>query len=388
MKILHTSDWHIGRTLHGASLADAQANYIDFLHQTVVEHEVDVVLISGDLFDRSIPSVESLKLVRNALADLSQHAHIVITPGNHDSALRLGWLSPFLNERIVIRCDVEDVATPVRIESRGQVCRIYPVPYLDPDMTRDVLAPVGTGDRLPRSHHAVLSAALERIGDHLRSDPPRGERVIVMVHAFITGAQESDSERPIEVGGVGDAPASIFDIRDEHGHALIDYVAAGHLHRPQQVASPVPFYYSGSPMAFSFSEARDTKSIVLLDTAAADLAPRLLRTPVYRPLRRVSASLAQIEEGMFADYAQYWLEVTVTDTARPTDLVARVHAVLPHALIIRHEPHDRTVRDAPELAHAHARPLDIAVSFLTDAGGVAPSQEEIELVRSIIEEAS
>ena len=98
MKILHTSDWHLGRTLHGASLEDAHRQFLDLLVDTVVAEGVGAVLISGDLFDRAVPSVTSLRLARDALTRLAGHARVIVTPGNHDSGDRLGLTDPFLND--------------------------------------------------------------------------------------------------------------------------------------------------------------------------------------------------------------------------------------------------------------------------------------------------
>ena len=165
MLILHTSDWHLGRTLHGQSLADSADAFIDWLVDLVRERGVDAVLVSGDVFDRAVPPVDALARMRRALRELTALTTVVLTSGNHDGAARLGLFADMLTPSLHVVTDPEAIGVPV--EAAGAL--IYPMPYLEPDLVRQSLSdlpPEGQGGLpapLPRSHQAVLAAALLRV---------------------------------------------------------------------------------------------------------------------------------------------------------------------------------------------------------------------------------
>ena len=256
MLILHTSDWHLGRTLHGASLGDSADAFIEWLVALVRARGVDAVLISGDVFDRAVPPVDALARMRRALRELTEITTVILTSGNHDGAARLGLFAGLLTPSLHVVTDPEAIGTP--IQAGGAL--VYPMPYLEPDLVRQSLSdlePSGEADLpapLPRSHQAVLAAALRRVRADLAARREAGDErpAIAMPHAFVTGAQASDSERDIQVGGVPSVSADLFDTlggADPLPHGL-DYVAAGHLHRPQDISgASVPIRYAGSPIA-------------------------------------------------------------------------------------------------------------------------------------------
>src|SRR5215211_5283235 len=239
MRFLHTADWHLGRPFHGESLLDAQAAAIDHIAAVARDARVDAVLVSGDLYDRALPPVDAVRLADAALARLSEICPVVVISGNHDSAARLGFGSGLLARAGVhLRTDPVAAGRPVLV---GDAC-VYPVPYLEPDVTR---AALGCEER---GHAAVLGAAMAAVRADLATRPA-GTRSVVMAHAFVTGAIACASERDLAVGGAASVAGSLF--------AGVDYVALGHLHGPQRMGEGAR--YSGSPVAFSFSEARHTK---------------------------------------------------------------------------------------------------------------------------------
>lgn len=232
MRLLHTSDWHLGRTLHGFSLRQAQADAVMAIVATAVERDVDVVVIAGDVFDRAVPPIEALRLLNEALARLdSAGITTVITAGNHDSGDRLATYAGLLRDGVHIIGSACEAGTGISLTDDFGTVMIYPLPYLEPDFARVDLA-LGA-EPLERSHEAVISAALSRIDEDLarRGHP----RAVVVAHAFvIDGAMTPDdvasaSERDLSVGGVQVVSAALFDGRG------VDYVALGHLHRPRQV---------------------------------------------------------------------------------------------------------------------------------------------------------
>jgi exonuclease SbcD len=317
MRLLHTSDWHLGRTLHGVDLLPYQAVYLEHLVELTRAERVDAVLVAGDVYDRAIPSVEAVAVLADALARLSEHTTVVLTSGNHDSATRLGFGATLMRERVRLRTAIADAGTPVVV---GDAV-VYGVPFLDPDFARaqlaDELDAEGSRVLLARSHAAVLGAAMRRV----RADRAtrRQTRAVVMAHAFVTGGEPSESERDIRVGGVDQVPAGTF--------AGVDYVALGHLHGPQQVAPGVR--YSGSPLAYSFSEMHHHKSTALVDLSGSEPAVTLVPAPVPRALADVVGTL-DVVLGSRA-HTDDWVRVTVTDAARPPDLSRRVKDRYPNA---------------------------------------------------------
>ncbi|WP_367343315.1 exonuclease SbcCD subunit D, partial [Propionibacterium sp.] len=276
MRILHTSDWHLGRTLRGVDLSDAHAAFLDQLVAVARSERADAVLVSGDVFDRALPPLDAVNMLNDALARLTEVAPVVLIPGNHDSPQRLGLNAKLLRDQLHIRATLADIAHPVVLpDSTGHDgLVVYAILYLDPDMTRDrlgELAGVDGDGRIARSHEAVVGAALSMVHrDLARRRAANGTRIpaAVMAHAFVTGAQPSDSERDLRIGGVDSVPAALF------ADVGTDYVALGHLHGAQAVAGSrdpasdhdegAVMRYAGSPLAFSFSEQHQHKSTALV----------------------------------------------------------------------------------------------------------------------------
>ena len=381
MRILHTSDWHLGRTLHGEDLHAHHAAFLDHLVALVEEREVDVVLVAGDVYDRAVPGVPSVTLLGDALARLSAHATVVVTPGNHDSAARLGFASRLLRDGVRILASAEALDVPVVLDDADGPVAIYGVPYLDPDAVRASLA-AADAPPLPRSHEAVLGAAMDRVRADAAGRPEA--RVVVVAHAFVTGAAPSESERDIRVGGFDQVPASVF--------SGADYVALGHLHGAQEVrasgsARPV-IRYSGSPLAFSFGERMQRKSSALVELAAdGSSTVELIDAPVPRRLDEVTGTLAEITDGRHAHLADAWLRVRVTDPVHPPHLVSRVREALPHALVVLHEPEGRVEGVRSRVVDATTDPLEVAADFVAHATGAPPTDAEALVLRHAYEQA-
>ncbi|HEU4547949.1 MAG TPA: exonuclease subunit SbcD [Microlunatus sp.] len=198
MRLIHTSDWHLGRSFHREDLLGAQARFVDFLVETVRSEQVDAVLVSGDVYDRALPSVDAVALCNDALRRLAATGtRVVLISGNHDSARRLGFGADLIDAAgIHLRTDPAACGRPVMLpDPAGQEVAVYAVPYLEPDAVRGEL---GCDER---SHGAVLGSAMSRVRTDLVDRP--GVRSVVLAHAFVTGGQGSDSERDISVGGVG-----------------------------------------------------------------------------------------------------------------------------------------------------------------------------------------
>ena len=245
-------------------------------------------------------------------------AAVVLTPGNHDSARRLGFGSGlFASAGVHVRADTSRLDEPVLLADENGEVAVYGIPYLEPEVARSELA-------LPeaRGHEAVLRAAMERVRSDLFLRP--GARSVVLAHAFVGGAEPSESERDICVGGVDRVPEAVFD--------GVDYVALGHLHRPQTLTDRLR--YSGSPLPYSFSEAGHDKQAWLVELDAHGLAGvRPVPLPVPRPLTVLSGELADLLADPAHDPAQaHFVSVRLTDTVRPADPMRRLRGRFPHCV--------------------------------------------------------
>src|SRR6478609_11639836 len=274
MRLLHTSDWHLGRSFHGVGMLDAQRAFIDQLVATVERECIDVVLIAGDVYDRALPGVDVVHLLDDALVRLTAAgAQVVLTSGNHDSAIRLGFASRLLERGGVhLRTRLEELDTPVLLPladgagevsdagdagDTGPVLAIYGIPWLEPRLVAGQLG-VETA-----SHFEVTRAATGRVrADLAERSAHRTVHSVVLAHTFASGGISSDSERDLSIGGVGAVPLDLFD--------GFSYTALGHLHGRQKLSESVR--YSGSPLAYSFSEAAHQTGAWLVDVGPEGVA--------------------------------------------------------------------------------------------------------------------
>jgi DNA repair protein SbcD/Mre11 len=380
MRLIHTSDWHLGRTLHGESLLEHQGVFLRWLLDQAVTRQVDAVLVAGDVYDRAVPSVDAVRLLDETLVAFF-HARIpvVLTSGNHDSWVRLGFASRLSEAAgIHLRTRVEDIARPVILRDPHGEVGIYGIPYLLPDA---VMADLGA----ERSHASVLAAAHERI----RADAAaRGlSRTVVIAHALVTGGQTSDSERDIRVGGIADAPAGAL--------AGCSYLALGHLHGQQRVdtGGATTAGYSGSPLAFSFSERHHHKSVTLAEIGAdGTVTTELLPTPVPRPLREVRGRLDDLlarAGADLADLAGAWVKAVLTDQARPVAPMERLREKWPHTIALDFQPEGGLTgpdADLARLAEA-VDPVEICGLFVDFVAGAPPDEAQQAVLRRAVEAA-
>ncbi|MDR2347355.1 MAG: exonuclease SbcCD subunit D [Bifidobacteriaceae bacterium] len=388
MKLIHTSDWHLGRTFHGLDMLPYQAAQLDHLVGLARTVRPAAVLVAGDVYDRAVPPVAAVEVLEGALRRLAEVAPVVVISGNHDSATRLGFGAALMRPEIRLVTALNQVGEAVALAdpAGGPGALVYPIPFLD---VYDAAARWGAEDEpLARSHEAVLGAAMGRVRADLSrrglappSQPDGGPAVVVMAHAFVSGALGSESERDLTVGGVDRVPAAVF--------AGADYVALGHLHGPQVVSGQAGqvLRYSGAPLAFSFSEAGQVKSTAVVSLGAGPPAVELVPAPVPRPLRVVAGTLAQLQAAASDDLAGAWVKATVTDAARPDDLTAQVRRIFPHLLQLEHVPEGFSAQAAASRVTAASDPAAVAAEFIQYAGGVPASAPELAVVDAALEAA-
>jgi exonuclease SbcD len=293
-------------------------------------------------------------------------AQVVVSSGNHDSAIRLGFAADLLERAgLHLRTSVADVDRPVLVGSTA----VYALPYLEPALVAD---PLGADER---THAGVLRAAMARVRADARA---RGGRSVVMAHAFVSGGVTSESERDISVGGVSAVPPEVF--------AGVDYTALGHLHGRQEVAPGVR--YSGSPVAMSFSEWSHRKGSVLVDLSGDTPRVEHVDAPVERPLAVLRGTLEQL----LADPAHRaaeaaWCQVSLTDPQRPLGAMEQVRRRFPHTLELRFDPQGATVPLRPYAARVTtATDVEVCCDFLAHVrAGRSASDDERALLAEAVE---
>jgi len=417
MRLLHTSDWHLGRRFHGASLLEDQSAALDRIVQLACERSVDLVVIAGDLYDRAIPPAEAVSLFTDTLARLRQAGIAVVAiAGNHDSHVRVSVYDPLLSALgVTIRGAVTRAAEPVLVEPAdgGAAVAVYPLPYLEPmvDGPRLLarLEPEGRADpgqAQPASagaetagaetagsetagaaepaagrfsHEATTRLALAGIRRDLARRP--GSRSVLVAHTFVAGGESSDSERELSVGQVDRVGVEAF--------AGFDYVALGHLHGSQQLDGP-RLAYSGTPLPYSFSEERQRKSVRIVELAA-DGTPAVEVVPleVGRRLRTLEGTLAELcADPAFESARQARVRAILTDETLPLQAMARLRERFPHAVELRHQPPvvDHAAAAERSLRIRDARsPLELAGRFFADQQGRPATAAEQELLRLALE---
>ncbi|OLT49176.1 exonuclease SbcCD subunit D [Saccharomonospora sp. CUA-673] len=384
MRMLHTSDWHVGRTFHGANLLAEQEAILEHLADLVSAEAIDVVLVAGDIYDRAVPSADAVRVATRGLRRIREAgAQLVLTSGNHDSAARLGAFAEFAAAGgLHLRTSIDDpagsagLADPVLFDGGSAPVAVYGIPYLEPETARRALGLEGPEQR---GHAAVLTEAMRRVHADLATRP-EGTRSIVLAHAFVTGGMACDSERTIAVGGVEQVPGSVF--------AGIDYVALGHLHGAQVLDDRLR--YSGSPLAYSFSEASQRKSVFLFDVDESGVSGIERRElPVPRRLATVRGTLEELlESPEHEDVTDCFVSATLTDRVRPVDAMRRLRERFPHAVHLDWEPEGRS---EPVLRYAEAvrgrSDVDIARGFLDACRGAPPNEREDAWLVAALESA-
>lgn len=369
MRILHTSDWHLGRAFHGVGMIEHQAAFVDHLLSVVATEEVDLVVVAGDVYDRGLPPADAVALADEALGRLAaSRARVVITSGNHDSARRLGFGAALMDHAGVhLRTDAAHVGSPVLLDDPAGPVAVYGLPYLDPDLTRRAW------DLPVRSHQAAIDAAMQRVRADLRQRP--GARSVVLAHAFVAGGQASDSERDIAVGGISVVSVDLF--------AGVDYVALGHLHGRQVLSERIR--YSGSPLAYSFSETDQLKGCWIVDLDDTACRTTFVPAPVPRPLGRITGTLEDVlGDPALAAQEKKWLQVTLTDDVRPLQAMERLRVRFPHTLALAYRPSTAPSPSSRRGVEGRSD-REIVLDFVTDVRGAPATAPEEALLGDAVD---
>ncbi len=379
MKIIHTADWHLGKLLAGIYLHEDQAFALRQFFLFVQREKPDLILLSGDIYDRSYPLVEAVRLLNECFEQILLELKIpmVVIAGNHDHPERLDFGSGLMEKSgLYLRAKLSRKIEPLVFGDEFGRWEVYPVPYADPAAVRALYEDDGI-----RSAEEAMSRILSPIAQKIRADKEAArregrspKRYIAMLHAFFAGGEDpeqSDSERPLSIGGADHISAGLLD--------EFDYVALGHLHQPQKIGRE-SVRYAGSLLKYSFSEANHQKSLVVLDWRE-QLTIRLESLPVKRDLRIVQGTLAEILAQGRQEQSEDYVMAILTDGQILLDPMSDLKAVYPNILGLEYQKKQEIIGAGTEQSGQAISRKDIWLlfsEFFENVTGKQPDQETLK----------
>jgi len=383
MRILHTSDWHFGRTLEGRSRLPEQEDFVDELCQIVAEEQIDLVLVAGDVFDTVNPPAAAEQLFYDSMARLADKGKrkVVVIAGNHDNPDRLVAAHTLALEYGIILLGLPIARTLTIDTKRGERAQLFALPYPSESRLQTLLTESNEEEILRKAYDERMAYVFQQQSRHFHSDTVN----LVMSHLYVLGSYESDSERPIQVGGAYTVSATTLP-------AQAQYVALGHLHRPQNVTkAPTLARYAGSPLAYSFSEAGQAKSVTIVEVEAGKTANmKEVFLTSGRPLVRWQAreGMAQVfqwlEEGRDPDA---WIDLEIHVEHLPS--LEEIHHIRKsHKGIINIRPiYNKNEEDMRSTLRREWSIEQMFVHFYEQqTGGAKPDQEMIKLFLELVGE--
>ncbi|MDR6866656.1 exonuclease SbcD [Microbacterium resistens] len=382
MRILHTSDWHIGRSFHGHATLDALAGVLAAMAAQVREHAVDVVVVAGDVFDSATPAAAAFAVLDDALLALHETgATVIVTSGNHDSAARLGFHSRLLRDGIHIVTDPRTVGTPITIDDADGPVHFYGIPYLEPAIVRRHWTDGdAAGEPVLRTQAQTVAHAMSLVRAGMAEHPGRS---VAIAHCFAAGVDATTGlEREIRQGGIDMVPLPVFDGPD--------YVALGHIHGRQSLSERVR--YAGAPLHYSFGEQHKERGSWLVDIdGEGGIEAEWLALPVPRRLVTLTGSLDELlAPELVAAHADDWVSAVYTDALPQTDPMRRLRELYPFCALVQHVPIDAPAKDERSYAqrlHAAVTDVDRIDAFLAHVrDGAGASEQERALIRDVLDD--
>ncbi len=373
MIFLHTSDWHLGATGGERDLWDDQKYFIDAICSIVREKNVDAVLLAGDVYDRSVPAASAIGLYDYAMNRLCGElgVKVLAIAGNHDSAERLASCAGLL-DKAGLYLQGAAQREPRVVEFADS--QVFFLPWMTEEKIKSLY---------PEERDGItdLTEAYRVAVNHMREKFIPGKHHLLLSHAFITNAETSTSDRAAEIGFATQVPASVFE--------GFDYVALGHIHKPQQVN---PFIrYSGSPMAYSFGkEERQEKSVTLIDTAS--MTQEVVPLPLLHRWTTLTDSYEALLAGEYPEeIREGYVRLNVTDTAVGLDMLSRLRQIYPNALVVAgktYDGEDTTITLTMEqLEQMESDPAEVFKSFCREEMGQEATDHFLQLFAQAVEEA-
>lgn len=335
MKFLHTADLHIGKVLHEMSLLQDQQYVLAQIAELAQKEKVDAVVIAGDVYDRSIPSVEAVALLDSFLTQLSeQNITVLMISGNHDSGERLSFMDTILKrQKIYIAGEADRTLQRVDFKEGEETVTFVLLPFLKPSLVK-----AGNSEEAVRT-------ILEREGFYGKELQPKDEhhKYVLVTHFFVTGGSQepelSDSETTVNIGGIDKVDASLF--------SCFDYVALGHIHKRQKIGDG-QVYYAGTPLKYSFSEALQEKSVYLVDTKKTPVSVTAVPLSPLHDMRKIKGRLLELtsKEVREAADAEDYIQAVITDKEELIDPMGTLRSVYPNAMQLIVEKGEKTDQTA------------------------------------------
>lgn len=366
MRILHTADLHLGRQFNGIPLIDDHDAILHQIYCAVKEHNVDVLIIAGDIFDRITPPISAVRQFNSFIKRVTENEDValVLIAGNHDSADRIDAMSIMTDKsRAHVRGNLSAQEKPLIINDKHGVIAFSALPFSYEYAARECFE-----DESINSPEDVLNRQILSAREHL----PIGARWVIVAHAFVNRAQTSESERSLtRVGGIETVSAEIFEDAN--------YVALGHLHRPQKVLSD-HIRYSGAPLAFSFDEADTEKSMYIVDLNETGVPE--IKAITFAPIRQVRVVRGKHAELMLNQHSTDFIKVILTDEAPIIDGMRRLRKVYPNACDLTYERNDVTLKfEGSRFESASVtQPCDLVNDFVQTVRAEAIGNEEQAIV--------
>lgn len=374
MRFLHTSDWHLGRIFHGVHLTGDQAYVLEQFVHLVSETRPDAVVLAGDVYDRSVPPTEAIKLLDETLSKilLDYRTPVIIIAGNHDSPERLGF-----GNRLLARQGLHVVGMlpaelePIVLHDAYGPVYFAPLTYAEPAVVRDRWAEVAATD-----HDQAMQAMVE----HVLPKIPAAVRKVAIAHAFIAGGLESESERPLSVGGSGMVNAAIF--------RAFNYTALGHLHNSQQAGDKY-IRYSGSLLKYSFAESNQQKGINLVEIdGQGNVTVEAVKLTPYREVRCLRGFFKDLIAGpQFSENRDDYVMVTLEDVQPVLDARVRLKEVYPNVLDFDYSRLNRSGElRGPAADHRKLTETELFVSFFEQMTGQGLTSEQLTEFTRLVDE--
>ena len=386
MKIFHTGDWHIGKAVNGFYMTEDQEFIMEQLYEEIKKEKPDVLLIAGDLYDRSVPPVQAIELLNKIFAKIVRELKtpVIAIAGNHDSNERIDFASLLLRESgLYITGTLKKEIEKITINDEYGPVNFYPIPYADPPIVRDLFE-----DESVKNHDGAMKKILESVNGNLNND----ERNVAIAHGYITymkdqgeiavELEESESEKPLSIGGTAIINAAYFE--------NFNYTALGHLHGPQKVGTN-KIRYSGSPLKYSFSETKQKKGITIVElNQMGEVEIDFHEFKPRRDLRVITGELVELmqEDVVGLENKEDYIKVVLTDKGELLDPMAKLRSIYPNVMELVRQERLKTANRTSVASNVKEKSnLSLFGSFYEDMTGEKCSEEGTEVITRIIEKA-
>lgn len=372
MRFMHLSDLHLGKRINEFPMLEDQEYILSQILTLIDQEKPNGVIIAGDVYDRSVPGEDAVKLLDRFLTNLAQRNILVfMIYGNHDSAVKLSFASELISHSgIYIAPVYQGEVTPLEVKAGEELVRLYLLPFIKPVTVRALFPEEEVND-----YTDAVKAAIS----HMKIDPNVCN--VLVAHQFVAGAERSESEE-CTVGGLDRVDPSVF--------APFDYVALGHIHGPQHVGRDT-IRYCGTPLKYSFSEATQKKSVSVIDieTTTKRLQIRTVELKPLRDMRVIKGSFQDITTREYYEKTntEDYLQITLTDEEEIPDAMAKLRMIYPNTMVIKYD--NRRTRENRGLSMQvdleHKSPLALFDEFYESQNNQRMSEKQREFMSVLIE---